>query len=423
MSQNYVSIEKLKSLSNEIKLSWIQDKDKTEEMKELTNILKEINSKSSIEEYFNNSEKEIKYFTNEFIDSIIQNILIQSYVIGKDGDDIALDLLFQIYKLFSTFHKKDYPVLFESIRKIFKNKNCISYFFPQNKINKPEIESNNKKRNTFSQFNKDFCSDFLKSKSEEIFKVGDKVDILVDYNDSRTDIDQTAWVRGIIKKVENGLYYIEYNGEETEITFPIGSHKVQPEGKKTQDWDWRTDLKKYDLVDVYDRDMWWPCTIVDVVEDINKDGIKKVKYKIGFRLYLDHFINPQDPYDTLYEHVSFWQDNNAKADKNNQLYIGDDKEKNEEIYHFSKRIQKFNGYSEIQRQNRDGWNITIIAIINDDIANDNIPEDSSDNGLYLYENNKKRNIIGGKAKDLSYYFAFLLKKMENEGDFEKFIKF
>ena len=422
MSQNYVSIEKLKSLSNEIKLSWIQDKDKTEEMKELTNILKEINSKSSIEEYFNNSEKEIKYFTNEFIDSIIQNILIQSYVIGKDGDDIALDLLFQIYKLFSTFHKKDYPVLFESIRKIFKNKNCISYFFPQNKINKPEIESNNKKRNTFSQFNQDFCSDFLKSKSEEIFKVGDKVDILVDYNDSRTDIDQTAWVRGIIKKVENGLYYIEYNGEETEITFPIGSHKVQPEGKKTQDWDWRTDLKKYDLVDVYDRDMWWPCTIVDVVEDINKDGIKKVKYKIGFRLYLDHFINPQDPYDTLYEHASFWQDNNAKADEENQEYIGDDKEKDEEIYHFSKRIQKFNGYSEIQRQSREGGNDAFIATINADIANDNIPEESSDNGLYLYENNKKRNIIVGKTENFSYYFACLLKKMENEGDFEKFIK-
>ena len=242
---------------------------------------------------------------------------------------------------------------------------------------------------------------------------------MIIYIDSITDIDQTAWVRAIIKKVENGLYYIEYNGEETEITFPIWSHKVQLEGKKTQDWNWRTNLKKYDLVDAYDSDMWWPYTIADVVED----GIKRVKYKMGFRLYLDHFINPQDPYDTLYEHASFWQDNNAKADEDNQEYIGDDKEKDEEIYHFSKRIQKFNGYSEIQRQNRDGWNYTIIAIINDDIANDNIPEDSSDNGLYLYENNKKRNIIGGKAKDFSYYFAFLLKKMENEGDFEKFIKF
>ena len=142
------------------------------------------------------------------------------------------------------------------------------------------------------------------------------------YIDPITDIDQTAWVRAIIKKVENVLYYIEYNREETEITFPIGSQKVQPEGKKTQDWDWRTNLKKYDLVDAYDSDMWWPCTIADVVED----GIKRVKYKIGFRLYLDHFINPQDPHDTLYEHVSFWQDNNAKSDEDNQEYIVDDKE-------------------------------------------------------------------------------------------------
>ena len=57
-------------------------------MRELTNILKEINSKSSFEEYFNNSKNEIKYFMNEFIDSIIQSILIQSYIIGKDGDNI-----------------------------------------------------------------------------------------------------------------------------------------------------------------------------------------------------------------------------------------------------------------------------------------------------------------------------------------------
>ena len=64
------------------------------------------------------------------------------------------------------------------------------------------------------------------------------------YIDPIIDIDQTAWVRGIIKKVENGLYYIEYNGEETEITFPIGSHKVQPEGKKNSRLGVENKLKK-----------------------------------------------------------------------------------------------------------------------------------------------------------------------------------
>ena len=38
-------------------------------------------------------------------------------------------------------------------------------------------------------------------------------------------------------------YIMYYNGEEKEKTFPIGSKKIQPKGKKTVDWEWRTNLK------------------------------------------------------------------------------------------------------------------------------------------------------------------------------------
>ena len=420
MSKNFASIEALTALSNAIKASFINDADKTEEMKELTNILKEINSKSSIEEYFNNNKKDIQFFINDFIDPIIDYIINQSYVQGKDGDDIALELLFQIYKLFPTFHKKNYSPIFKSIRRIFKDHENISFFFPLNVLNKPGTKPNPKKKYIFSQFNTEFFPE-MKNKSEVIYNVGDKVDILVNHNDSKTDIDKTAWVRGIIKKIENGLYYIEYNGEETEITFPIGSHKVQPEGKKTADWEWRTNLKKYDLVDVYDRDIWWPCTICDIVEELDKDGIKKVKYKIGFRLYLNHFNNEDDPEDNLFYHASFWNNQNALADENGEEFIGDEKDRDEEIYHFSKRIQKFNSYSEIQKQSIEGGSQYIIDSINEELSHENIPEDSNASDSSLYENSNKKHIIIGKSCNFSYYFACLLKKMENDGDFEKFI--
>ena len=162
MSQNNVSIEKLKSLSKAIKTGEIKNEDETKTMKEIINILKDINAKASIEAYFDNNEDEIKYFMNGFIDFIVQNILEQPYVFGKDADDIALDLLFQIYRLFPTFHKKNYSSLFESIRKIFKNHHNTAFFFPENKINIQKQTSNYKKKYTFSRFNKDFCSDFVK---------------------------------------------------------------------------------------------------------------------------------------------------------------------------------------------------------------------------------------------------------------------
>ena len=50
-------------------------------------------------------------------------------------------------------------------------------------------------------------------------------------------------------------------------------------------------LKKYDLVDAYDRNKhWWLFSIYDIVEQSDKYGNKKVKYRIGFRLYLEPLI-------------------------------------------------------------------------------------------------------------------------------------
>ena len=410
----------LKNLCDE--LNQINYKDKTDEMEKIIAILKDIVSKDSLEEFFEN-ENEITFFSNKFIPSILENIGNQSYVHGKNGDDIALDLLFEIYRLFSRFHhNKKYSKIFESIRNQFKDYLKLSFFFPQNKINNPE-DSNDKKKLSYKEFNRIFCKDFIsQEKKENIFNVGDRVDILVDHEESSTFIDQTAWVRGIIKKRDDKNYYIEYNGEGNEITFPLSSQKVQPEGKRTEDWEWRTNLQIYSLVDVFERDKWWPCTIYDIKDESENNGIKRVKYRIGLRLYKNHFKNEDDPFDSIVNYFSFWEDKDFHLDeKNKEEYRGEPPENDIYLFHFSKRIQKFNHYSEIQIQSKEGGDTEILDSLNTELAKDNIPENEEIDDYFLYEKNNRHNIIIGKSGNFSFYYACLLKKIEKLGDFEEFI--
>ena len=418
--ENYSTYNTLKTVCEEVKQSW--NKDKTNEMEKIIDILKEINSKQSLEEYFVNNEEALKYFLNEFIGTVINSILSKPHIKGKNGDDIALELLFQIYKLFSNFHQnKKYHHIFQCIRNLFENNMNFSYFYPLNKLNKQE-NSINKKNYQYKDFNKEFCTDFLKNETPEInFTEGDRVDILVPHYESKYFIDKTAWVRGIIKKIENGLYFIEYNGEENEITIPLGSQKVQKEGTKTGDWEWRTNLKKYDLIDVFYKDQWWPASIIEIEEIKENEGIKRVKYRIGFRLYLDHFKNEDDPADCLDNYLSFWEDTKINIDENKQEFRGFHPEKDEIILHYSKRIQKFNSFSEIEKQIKETGQTQIISILNNDLANEDIQENEIIDNNFFYIKNNKKNIIIGKPGNFSYYFALLLKKIESIGDFEKYI--
>ena len=415
--ENYKTLE---ILCEEIKQSWIEIKDKTNIMEKIINILKDINSKKSLEEYFDNNEKDLQYFLDTFIQTVMLSILNQPYVQGKNGDDIALELLFQIYLLFSNFHhnKKYYQIL-QCIRKLFENNSNFSYFFPLNKMKKPK---DSLKNCLYKDFNKEFCNDFInKDIPEIIFNVGDNVDILVENNESHYFLDKTAWVRGKIKKIEEGNYFIRYNREEKEIIFPLGSPKVLKEGTKTTDWEWRTNLHKYDLVDAFYMDQWWPASIIDIEEITENDGIKSVKYKIGYRLYLDHFKNEEDPSDYIDNYLSFWDDKKIYIDENKQEYKGFHPENDELIFHFSKRIQKFNSFSEIEKQTKEAGTKQILNVVNNDLANDNIKKNENIDKNILYIKDKKKNVIIGKYGKFSYYFALLLKKIEKNGDFENYI--
>ena len=173
---------KLQSLSQDIKNSWLQDCDETSSMKEIIEIIDGMLIMTSLEDYFLDNKKDLDYFMGDFTKDIITNILIQPVIFGENGDEIAFDLIYHFIKLFMHFHKnKEYAPLFEKIRKIFSKEYTNSFFNPNSKSLRKEI--NPKKEYTYSQFNEEFCKDFIKEEKNDIeqFRIGDKVDVLLKY--------------------------------------------------------------------------------------------------------------------------------------------------------------------------------------------------------------------------------------------------
>ena len=411
---------RLKALNEDVKMSWTKDEDKSDSMKEIINILEEINSKKSLEDYFENNQEDIKYFSETFVKDVITHILSQSYVYGNEGDDIALELLFQIYRLFIEFHDKKYSSIFEQIIRIFKNNNNHSFFYPK-KASYRNIH-NQKKKYTFSQFNEEFCHSFInhQKKSEVIFNKGDKVDIMITNINYHNKFDQNDWIRGIVREIDSLYYYIK-SYDVNDILIPISSSAIKHEGEITTDWDWRMNLKKSDLVDVYSRDKWWPCTIVDVVEETGRDGFKRKKFKIGFRIYLANLNDENNTNDDLENFFFFWSDRNLYTDNRGEDYFGDNEKMDEEIFHFSRRVQKFNTFSKKYREAKMCNDIDYINKANEELLKNDNKEGIQDQN-FLYKKDNIKNIIIGKSGKFSYYFAWLLKKIEKKGDFDQFIK-
>ena len=138
----------LPHIASEIKISWLRDCDKTESMKTLNQIILDIlNKENSLEEAFNKDEKLLKYFMTDFMQEVISNILNQPIVYGDNGDDIALELLYNIYKLFLKFHhNKNYSPLFERIREIVKEKQSQNFFSPLSEFKSQMLKVDNPKK-------------------------------------------------------------------------------------------------------------------------------------------------------------------------------------------------------------------------------------------------------------------------------------
>ena len=425
-------------LAKEIKLSYLKDCDKTDAMKTINNFLCNILKKNeSLEEALNQNEELFQYFMTNFIYEVLSNILFQPIVYGQNGDDIALDLLINIYKLFLKYHQNiKYSPLFERIREIVNTeKSNYQFFTPPNELRyQPSNIDNPKKKYNYYYFNHEFCSDFIdKSKEEKnIFKQGENVDVLIKYKKSKNLLDKNSWIRAKIKSVnkEDFNYIIESPELDSDLTVQIGSNIVVPEGTKTKDWEWRKNLKKYDLIDCYDRKTWYPATICNVEEETLSNGYKTIIYKIGFRLYPKYFKNKNDENDKYENYKCFWKFHKLELDENNEEYYGDKKDYDEPICFYSKRIQKFQSYTNIQKDflsltsqsvSRNKSNDNKIQKMNYELENDGKTNEINDD-LLFYEKNGKKNYIIGKNESFSYYYALFLKKLADENVFEEFIK-
>ena len=217
----------------------------------------------SIEEYFSNNKSDLYFFMGEFSKEVIEYTTRQNIIYGENGHELALDLLFHFIKLFFKFHKiKEYSNLFENIRKIFDLSS--SYFSP----NRFHSDKNPKKAKTYQQFNEEFCSEFKKEeKDEELFKVGDKVDFLLT-KETHFQMEKKVWIRGEIQKIEDDNYIINYPYRDycKEVKIPTKAKKVKTYKSMTSDWEWRLSLKRFDLVDCYDRGRWYPATVFKIEE-------------------------------------------------------------------------------------------------------------------------------------------------------------
>jgi len=318
----------LQHLGSEIKMSWVRDCDKTDAMKTTINLINKILEKDApLEDFFGQNDSLLEYFMNNFLSEVITNILIQPVVYGENGDDIALELLYHIYKLFLKYHQnKKYSSLFARIRDIINVDKSNSHFFaPANEIRNQQTKIDNpKKRYNFIHFNHEFCSEFIdKNKEKEnTLKVGDNIDLLIKYTKSKTLIDRNAWVRGKIKSIDEENYIIECPLLKSDLTIPIGSMEIAPEKEKTKDWEWRRNLKKNDIIDCYDRGKWYPATIMKVTEYKNENGLIYKEYRVGFRLYQEQFLdNGKYDYNIFLQNLVFWDNNDNLTDNEGNTYL------------------------------------------------------------------------------------------------------
>ena len=123
--------ERLEKIRNAIKSSFFDESDDIREyMKELIQILKNILTKNSIEEFFDNNEKLFNYFIDPFLKDTIMILTYNEKIYGENGLEIALDVFLHTFKLFLKFHKNEnYAALFKQIREIFNCQGKLIFYY------------------------------------------------------------------------------------------------------------------------------------------------------------------------------------------------------------------------------------------------------------------------------------------------------
>ena len=414
----------LLEISMNIRNGYFHDIDETKYILKLIKIIKKMCKKESLEEFFSNKENDLTYFMGDFLGDVIKYILIQQKIIGNNGEEIAMELLSQIFNLFVKFHNNPkYAPMFENINTIFAKASENPFF------NKSRNADNNQMN--YAQFNEIYNSEFKIEEENKNFKIGDLVDFATENPRKRLyDLDNYCWVRGRIKDISDNKYIIEYC-EEKDVEIPFGEHNIYPVGTKTKDYDWRLNLKQYDLVDAFDRNRWYPGVIAAIEKKTEINGFTNIIYQVGFRVYPDNFKNEDDPSDTYEKHLDIWNQHSSVTHGSDSMgeYYGDQSNYDEKIPFYSKKIQKFNTFSKCQQQNLDySESYHSQQLNNKHNSMQKMNEKLSNDTSYIIDNyfryiaNGKKNIIIGKPINFFEYFGLFLKKLEKKQYFTKFIE-
>jgi hypothetical protein len=230
-----------------------------------------------------------------------------------------------------------------------------------------------------------------------LIKVNEEIDVFIENKRQYHSNDKKIWTRGRVHEITDKQFSVKTAEDPQPIILNKNSFEYSPCGSMTKDYTWRTNIKQWDVIDCQDRGRWFPATVMTRNEEI-VNGLKKVEYKIGFRIYPASF-----PEWTSY--TKFWPDKQNSKDSNGRTYFGDQEGYDETISSISKRIQILgtNTSNSGKYSENEGLSIDDYILFNEckDIEN--------------------KFYVVGKSNNFSYYYAMLINDFAKLSGYEKLL--
>lgn len=212
-------------------------------------------------------------------------------------------------------------------------------------------------------------------------------------------------------------------------------------------------LNEFDTIFCMDRGKYYPATIIGkYITEIN--GMQKIEYKIGFRLYPERFAEWE-------KYKNYWPENSHDHDSQNRAFFGNREPFDEIIPFYSKRIQRFDFDPVYANKNSSSLNnnnsnnqetngyiiddyiifdmeeyikahpmeVDIKALIeaedprvnNGDFESEKKNNENKETEIYL-KNRKNKCYVIAKSNSFSFYYAQLISDFASNQSFEKMLK-
>ena len=373
------NMEKMERLEEAVYKSWIRDMDKVEEMKEVHIFLTEILSKETIEDYFQSSD-DFNYFITTFSNKVIGNILLQATVFGENGEEVAFQILKDYVSLFCKHMKRpNYDKLWESVKEIFDP----SKQFYASKKNERSL-----KNTSIDEFN----AKFLKKKTSFEVKPEMEIDVYVNSNERYSP---NVWVRGIVCNTFDDGFSVRIGADRAPIILKYDSFDYSAKGTMTDNWEWRESLQIGDRLDCYERQRYFPGTVINRTEETFR-GLKRIDYRISFRVYTEQV-------EDINKFAKFWPRNGLLKDDKDKIYLGDPSSYDETIPMYSKRL--FPKDTKI-------WN---------GVPREGLTERSIDDMIADVDKEGKKTITVARTNNYSYYYILMINHFGHSNGFENLL--